>query len=127
MAGGTGGGGDAFESGQDFGTDFVRERDVERVRQPLIGMPVEHDPVAEGRPEPLPEPVAQGAYLLHRREIAREIARRAEADGEQRAFRARTPAAFVPCPVDQRLERRAAANVESTDALGRIRPCGRQR
>src|SRR5262245_40278313 len=105
MAGGTGGGGDAFESGQDFGADFVRERDVERVRQPLIGMSSKGDSVTECRVQPLPEPVAPDAYPLHRREIASEIARRAEADGQQRAFRARPPAALMARPVDERLER----------------------
>ena len=83
-------------------------------------MAVEDDAIAESALQLLPEPIAQRAHSVHRREIARKLARLAEADGKQRAFGARAPAALVPGTVDQRLERRSRADVQRADTLWRI-------
>ena len=120
MTGRAGRGRHSVESRQDFGADAADERDIERVREPVLRVPVENHTIAEPLLQLLPEPVAQSADPLHRRQVARELAGRAEADREQRAFGAGAPPAFVARAVDQRLEPHAAAHVQRTDALGGI-------
>src|SRR5215831_917202 len=120
MAGGTCGGGNAIESFENLCADAAGERDVERVRQPVVRMPVEDDPVAEGLSQPLPEVVPEGAYVLDWREISSQLTGLPEPDGQQRTFRARAAAAFMPPTVDERLERGATANVKSANALRRM-------
>lgn len=41
--------------------------------------------------------------------------------GEQSTFGAGPPTMFMPCAMDQRLERQVTANIECTDAFGRIK------
>src|SRR5262245_8577451 len=83
-------------------------------------MPIEDDPAAECRLQPLPEPVAERAYAGHRREISNELAGHAKSGGEQDAFRTRTAPALVPRPVDERLQQGAATNIKRADSLWRI-------
>src|SRR6516225_4605523 len=111
MAGGPRRGSDAIEPSEKVGTNLAHKRHIERVRQPVIGMPVEDHPVAEHRLQLLPEPVAEGPYPVHGREVASKLASSAKPDRQQCAFRARAPAALVARPVDQRLESNAAANI----------------
>src|SRR5262245_33346952 len=49
MTGRTRGGSNPFEAGENFGPDPTNKRDIERIRQPVIGMPVEDSVVAKAR------------------------------------------------------------------------------
>src|SRR5262249_4251868 len=120
MAGGPCRGSDGIEPSQKVGTNLAHKRHIERVPQPVIGMPVEDHPVAERRLQLLREPLAERPYPVRRSEVASTLASSAKPDRQQGAFRARAPAALVARPVDQRLESNAAANIEGTDSLGGI-------
>src|SRR6266545_5631963 len=52
MASGTGRGRDAVEPRQDVRADMVRESDIQRVRQAILGVTVEHDATCEARARP---------------------------------------------------------------------------
>src|SRR5262245_22589824 len=120
MTGGARGGCNAVEPSKNLGADLAYERDVECVWQPLIGMPVEDDPVVEALLQALPEAITQVPYAVHGYEIAREFAGCPKSDSQHGTLRPCTAAAFVATSVDQRLKRRAAAHVERTHALRRI-------
>ena len=51
---------------QGYRADATDKRNVERIRQTQLGVTVEHDSIAERRPEPFPEQVAQAQRLDHR-------------------------------------------------------------
>src|SRR2546429_1161154 len=105
---------------QDLGADAADEGYVQRVRQPVRGMTVEEDAVAELLLQALPEAVAQSAHATHRRKIPRKLAGRAEGDRQQGTLRARASAAFVAGTMDQRFDRRAAAHKQRADAFWRV-------
>ena len=100
--------------------DLSDERDVEGVRQAQLGMPVENHAVAESGPQSLPEAVAEPAYALHGLKVAGKFACRAQADRQQRALGSRSSATLMATAVDQRLQRRAAPDIERTHALWRV-------
>src|SRR5579859_737924 len=120
MASRAGRGGDALERAQDFGADAADKSDIESVGQAMLGVPVQHDTVAERRMQLIPETVAQGLHGGHRREVLSQGAGFAEAGGQQRALGARAPTALVTAAVDEGLQHDAAAHVERADPLGGI-------
>src|SRR5262245_9441315 len=101
MARGACGGCNAVEPGKNLGTVLAHKRDVECVRQPMLRMAIEHDPVAEHFLQLFPKTVASRADLLHGCKIARERACRAKPDGKEGAFGTCTPTAFVVSSVNQ--------------------------
>src|SRR5215471_14873814 len=120
MAGGPGRGGNTVEPGEDLGAEPTNKRDVERIRQAVMEMSIEHDTIAECRLQPAPELVSEGTHSFHGRKIACELTGLAKPDGQQGALRACAPTAFMAGPVDERLERGASPHIECSNTLGGI-------
>jgi hypothetical protein len=94
MAGRAGGGGDLRDAGEELGGRISEEADVERVREPLPGMPVADDDVAEAGLEPCPEPLGQPGEPLGRL-VAASAARSRIEEGLSLAAIARTISPLV--------------------------------
>ena len=88
--------------------DPADERHVEGVGQPMRGMAVKHDAIAEPILQRLPEAIAQGLDAFHRCKVCGHRAGRPEPDSEQCALGSGAPAQLMTSAVDQRFELDAA-------------------
>src|SRR5579863_10473597 len=80
-------------------------------------MAVEDNAIAERRPQPVPEEIAQVLHGGHTPPILCQLARLAETGRQQSALCAGAPAAFVSGTMDQGLDGNPAANIERADFL----------
>src|SRR6516165_1850263 len=103
------------EPRQYLGADSINEGHVERVRQAVRGMTVEHDAAPELPLQALPKAIAQNTHVIHGGNVAGKLAGLAQGDRQQGALRARASAAFVPGAMDQRFDRDAATHKQRPD------------
>src|SRR6185503_18507434 len=94
------------------------ERDVERIREHVAGIPVARH-ARHLRGDPVPEAVAKSRITRHALvELApRELARHAESRDPGQVLRAAAPAALLRPTAQERWQRDPAAHDQASDAL----------
>ena len=104
---------------QELRTDVAEEIDVQRVGQPQSGCPFSDDAVAEGRVEPIVQPIAQDLGPKRKRGILIDyLARFAEPDDIGHILGSRTTTGFMPGPVNERFQLAPFADIRAPTPFG---------
>jgi hypothetical protein len=95
---------DFRNSGEDLGPNLPEEADVQRVREPPAGMPIQDNAIAERRREVAPELLRQRGKPIGRRRqrLPGDLARGAERNDVRYVLGACPPARLVATTVHER-------------------------